>query len=59
MNIIMTCVGAQLFTNNHKLLWNSPSWRQFKIRSGGVSLQVHYFLSLFKNRVKSLQDLLK
>ena len=62
INIIMICVRAQLFTNNHRLLRNSPSWRQFKIRSadqGRISLPVHYFFCLFKNRVKSLQEELK
>ena len=56
VNIIM---HAQLFTNNHRLLWNSPSWRQFKIRSasqGRIPLPVHYFFCLFKNRVNSLQE---
>ena len=45
-NIIMFCVHAQMFTNNQKLLQNSPSWRTFKIRSadqGSISLPVHYF----------------
>ena len=28
-NIIMICVLTQMFTNNHRLLRNSPSWRQF------------------------------
>ena len=53
-NIIMICVCAQMFTNNHRLLRNSPSWPQFKIRSadqGHISLSVHYFFCLFKNRV--------
>ena len=62
INIIMICVRAQMFTNNHRLLRHSPSWRQFKIRSadrGRISLPVHYFFGLFKNRVKSLQEELK
>ena len=56
----MICVRTQMFTNNHRLLRNSPSWRQFKIRSadqGCISLLVYYrFICLFKNRVKSLQE---
>ena len=62
INIIMICVYAQIFTNNHRLLWNSPSWRQVKIRSadrGRISLPVYYFFCLFKNRVKLLQEELK
>ena len=62
IKLIMICVHAQMFTNNHKLLRNSPSWRQFKIRCadrGRISLPVHYFFCLFKNRVKSLQEELK
>ena len=62
INIIMICVRAQMFSNNHRLLWNSQSWRQFKIRSadqGRISLMVHYFFCLFKNRVKSLKEELK
>ena len=58
----MICVRTQMFTNNHRLLWNSPSWRQFKIRSasqGRISLLVYYFFFLLKNRVKLLQEELK
>ena len=33
IKLIMICVRTQLFTNNDRLLRNSPSWRQFKIRS--------------------------
>ena len=62
IKLIMICVRTQMFTNSHRLLWNSPSWRQFKIRSadrGRISLSVHYFFCLFKNRVKTLQEELK
>ena len=61
-NIIMICVRVQMFTNNHRLLRNSPSWRQFKIRSaeqGRILLPVHYLFCLFKTRVKLLQVELK
>ena len=54
IKLIMICVHAQMFTNNHRLLWNSPFWRPFKIRSanrGRILLPVHYFFCLFKNRV--------
>ena len=60
--VIMICVRTQMFTNNHKLLRNRPSWRQLKIRSanlGRISLPVHYFFCLLKNHVKSLQEELK
>ena len=33
IKLIMICVRTQLFTDNDRLLQNSPSWRQFKIRS--------------------------
>ena len=33
IKLIMICVRTQLFTNNDRLLRNSPSWRKFKIRS--------------------------
>ena len=76
INLIMICVRTQLFTNNDRLLRNSPSWRQFKIRSADlrlvpcpnvpvyadrslISILVHYFFCLLKNRVKSLQEELK
>ena len=62
MNIIMVCARAQMFTNNDRLLRNSPSLPQFKIRSadqGRISHPVHYFFCLFNNRVKSLQEKLK
>ena len=62
IKFIMICVHTQMFTNNHRLLRNSPSCQQFKIRSsdrGHISLAVHYFFCLFKNRVKSLQEELK
>ena len=55
MNIIMICVRAQLFTNNHRLLWNSPSWRQFKIRSADFTSGTLFLLfiqqPLFSNKV--------
>ena len=59
IKLIMICVRAHMFTNNHRLLRNSPSWRQFKIRyadQGGIALPVHYFFCLFKNSVKLLQE---
>ena len=62
INIIMICVRTQMFTNNHRLLDNSPSWPQFKIRSGDrgrISFPVHYFFCLCKKSVKSLQKELK
>ena len=76
IKLIMICVHTQLFTNNDRLLRNSPSWRQFKIRSADcrmvpcpnvpvyadrshISIPVHYFFCLLKNRVKSLQVELK
>ena len=31
MNIIMICVPTQMFTNNDRLLRNSPSLPQFKV----------------------------
>ena len=38
-----------MFTNNHRLLQNSPSWPQFKIRSAIVKAVFHfrYIISLF------------
>ena len=76
IKLIMIDVRTQLFTNNDRLLQNSPSWRQFKIRSADrrlvpspngpvyadrsrISILVHYFFCLLKNRVKSLQQELK
>ena len=62
ISIIMICARTQMFTNNHRLLGNSPSWPQFKIRStdrGRISLPVHYFFCLFNKSVKSLQKELK
>ena len=76
IKLIMICVHAQLFTNSDRLLRNSPSWRQFKIRSADrrlvpcpnvpvyadrshISIPVHNFFCLLKNRVKSLQEELK
>ena len=58
----MICAREQMFTNNQRLLQNSPSWPQFKIKSvnqGRISLPIHYFFCLFNNRVKSLQEELK
>ena len=62
INIIMICARTQMFTNNHRLSGNSPSWPKFKIRSadrGRISLPVYYFFCLFNYRVKSLQKELK
>ena len=58
----MICAHTQVFTNNHRLLQNSPSWPQFKITSadqGRISLPVHYSFGSFTKRVKSLQEELK
>ena len=58
----MICAHDQMFTNNHRLLQIAHSWPQFKIRSadqGRISLPVHYFFCLLRNRVKSLQEELK
>ena len=62
IKLIKICVRAQMFKNNHRLLQNSPSWRQFKIMSadqGCISLPIHYFFCLFKNRVKIIARRIK
>ena len=40
----MICVHTQMFTNNHRLLRNSPSWPQFKIRLSPYFISSTIFL---------------
>ena len=62
INIIMICVRTQMFTNNHRLLGNSPSWPQFKIGSadrGCISFPVHIsFVYSKKNKKQAVFHLL-
>ena len=42
----MICVRTQMFTNNHRLLRNSPYWQQVKIRSADRGDHFRYIISL-------------
>ena len=58
----MICVRAQMLTNNHRLLQNSPSWGQFKIMSadqGRISLTGTLYLLFIQNRVKIIARRIK